>query len=861
MLVFYVIIFSFTNSLASNITATSSQNSTDMATTTSGNSESSAALSTKTVANVPDGMKLAASSNSTMLFFNEKTTSFAVRDRYNKTWYSSVSDNPQIAKDSGGKYNALFSISCENQGQVLAYDSYSNSVQNGDFKVNMIDGGVAIDYKIGQKKIITINDLPWIVEKSRFESLILSKLSAGDKEKVLDRYTLVSRSTLSADQYNIYLQEYPVLKNADCYIVEKGLADYLAQPLKAIIDKTSYTYGDMINDNKANGVAVDPAPLLQFNIKILLTLNNDDLVVKVDCSKLKYIDGYPLVKLRFLENFGAVDEKTKDGYIVIPDGSGSKINFSSPKSDYPATPLKLYGDNYAIRKEQVYGNVEKAVIPAFGYKSDNGAFSAVIEEGDAISNINPLLVGPFSKYSSVFTSYDISEIDTVDAGYTNTSEKRFIEKYQETPFNSMIQVRYRFLGNGKTDCYDMAQAARNMLIENGKLPDKPQISAKKDIAFNLELIGSIDKKGTFLGLIPVKKQVVLTSFKDAETILKLLKNSGIGNINLKYTGWMNGGVRQSVVNAIRPQNVLGGSAGFKSLIEWTDKNDISLFPDANLISVHNSNGYNVSQDSVRMLGNTPMNGYLYDMATGNRIKQNLWYVNNKQRTEKSFINFFRDQEKLGFKNVSFNDLGYMLFSDFRNKNAVNREEMKESFTNLADRFFTGKSVMVNTGNAYMLKYASSISEISLDSSGYNREDEVVPFVQMILHGYIDYSGASINNSQDYVFSMLRAVDFGANPSFTWIYKNASSIKNSDFSQYFSSNYANWIEFAKTYYIKANNVLSPVKDAFLVKHQFITRSLGKSTYSNGVEIYVNYGDKSVSIDGITVNAYDFIKRGD
>ena len=38
------------------------------------------------------------------------------------------------------------------------------------------------------------------------------------------------------------------------------------------------------------------------------------------------------------------------------------------------------------------------------------------------------------------------------------------------------------------------------------------------------------------------------------------------------------------------------------------------------------------------------------------------------------------------------------------------------------------------------------------------------------------------------------------------------------------------------------------------------TLSKTTYANGVCVYVNYSDKQISVDGVTVNAEDFTVTG-
>ena len=42
---------------------------------------------------------------------------------------------------------------------------------------------------------------------------------------------------------------------------------------------------------------------------------------------------------------------------------------------------------------------------------------------------------------------------------------------------------------------------------------------------------------------------------------------------------------------------------------------------------------------------------------------------------------------------------------------------------------------------------------------------------MLLHGMMDYSGGSINLAEDPETQMLRSIEYGACPSFTWSYED------------------------------------------------------------------------------------------
>lgn len=75
--------------------------------------------------------------------------------------------------------------------------------------------------------------------------------------------------------------------------------------------------------------------------------------------------------------------------------------------------------------------------------------------------------------------------------------------------------------------------------------------------------------------------------------------------------------------------------------------------------------------------------------------------------------------------------------------------------------------MVNNGNDYSFAYADDIINAPLTDNDYYIVDETVPFYEMLIHGYIDYSGSAINLSDTYDRSdmVLQLVETGASPAF------------------------------------------------------------------------------------------------
>jgi hypothetical protein len=85
----------------------------------------------------------------------------------------------------------------------------------------------------------------------------------------------------------------------------------------------------------------------------------------------------------------------------------------------------------------------------------------------------------------------------------------------------------------------MANAYREYLISRY---DLKRIDIKDQIPMFIDLIGAVTIRRPFLG-IPINRVTALTTYDQAIDILRNFRDEGINNLNLKFTGWFNGGVR------------------------------------------------------------------------------------------------------------------------------------------------------------------------------------------------------------------------------------------------------------------------------------------------------------------------------
>ena len=140
----------------------------------------------------------------------------------------------------------------------------------------------------------------------------------------------------------------------------------------------------------------------------------------------------------------------------------------------------------------------------------------------------------------------------------------------------------------------------------------------------------------------------------------------------------------------------------------------------------------------------------------------------------------------------------------------------------------------------------------------------VPFMGIVLHGNVNFSGSALNLAGDYTYTMLKTIENGAVPYFVLALENASELKTSNFSSYYSVRYAIWLKDIVETYTELNAVLKDVKKSYIVGHEFIDADcrIVKVTYDNGTVFYLNYTLNDYTVeelddDGNVVNTI-FVK---
>ena len=793
------------------------------------------------------GMKLAAQTDALALYYNPETTEIAVLDRRSgKVWRSNPDGRDQDAKASSFEKERLssqLSIDFRDSiGTLTSYTNFAESVGRGQFKAEGIEGGLRVTYTLGDQSL-GIDALPKRISKKRMQEKVLDKLDEATAKYVSTRY-------------------YPLEGNPD--VLERldsavNRALVLNRMLEAFA-KAGYTAEDLAYDNRENGIEGGAgATKPNFTIPIEYRLDGDSLVVRVPASQIRESKGYRIRRLELLDFFGAAGTG-EQGYMLVPDGSGSLIYLNNGKFKEEAYVQRIYGDDEndnSGRRGQV---AEAARLPVFGLKSGSGAWFAVVEKGESIASVNADVSGRMNSWNYVFASFDLRGEDTLELYKGNEVDE--IKLLTDDRYMGDLQVRYSFLSGDQATYAGMAGLYRDRLVRQGAL--KPR-DAEGDLPFYLDVLGAVDKRKSFLG-VPYKGLVPMTTYAQAGEIAEALKKNGVSNVQMRYLGWFNGGLNHTIPAKVHADGALGGKSGLQRLDAQLQAMGGRLYPDAAFQHVLKDDGsFKPASDAARFITReqalrAPFNRALNVMDSD----LGTYYLLSPAKLPYFVDRFIAGYSRYGVDAVSLRDLGDKLHADYRVSRVVFRDAAErivaDQLGKLKDRY---PHVLIAGGNAYALPYAEQLVNVPMSSSGFNIADEEIPFYEMVVHGYLDYAGSPVNldDDQDVARSLLHCVEYGAAPHFLWSYASSSELKFTAYDWMFSTEYTTWLGQAADMYRKLNEALSGLRSKAMTDRIEHRPGVVEVRYEGGTSVYVNYTDQPVTVDGVRIEAENFAVGGD
>lgn len=647
-----------------------------------------------------------------------------------------------------------------------------------------------------------------------------------------------------------------------------------------------YTYEELDYDHEYVEYEETASTQPLFRMALEYTLDDTGMIQTMAANSLRFDESnYVLNYVKVNPWFGAINS-TYEGRTFIPNGSGALVEAKDALPTYTSKVYGSDFAYHESRNDPahrqtmrlpVYGAVEdyysKVTTPtivqlpeeewytdAYGYvittktemvtveTTESRGYFAMVLEGDSLTEISSesganktthvySAVG-LTYYPRPSDSYNLSDAISAgaDATWSVTSKRKYtgkykvkyfmlsdealMEEYKEKAAEENVEVGDMY----SADYMGMVNACRDYFEDAGILDRITADEVDDQIPLIIETLGVTDGETRILS-IPVSVKVPLTSFEDIESMYATLESQGITNVKFKLTGYTNGGLYSTMPGKLKWEKKAGGKQGFADLMAFANEKGIGIYPDFDFSYVSATSlfdGFSYRKHAVKTMDDRYASKYEYDPA------YQMFFRNGQNPISASVFDFF--YEKLAPKllevaptGISVGSLGSDLNSDFDEDDPYNREDCKDFVVRLLkDMQEDFGSVMIEGGNAYTLPYVDYILEMPLDSDLSASTSTSIPFMGMVLHGYVNIAGSALNMAGDIDYEILKAIENGASPYFLLAYQNTDELKSDPYyKKYYAVNFKIWAEsdIAEIYNV-LNEALADVQDKLIIDHEFL-----------------------------------------
>ena len=792
--------------------------------------------------------------NEALKFVMDPTnTHFAVEVKSSgKVWYS----NPQDASSDTlaltsekGKLQSTMEITWSTQNGVDAkYNNYDYSIEKGVYDIEMGEDYVKVYYSIGDTEKEYI--IPPVVTDENFQKW-LGLMDQTNATLVKEYYKKYDINNLGkSDDKEQLLVNYPIVAEEVIWVLRDTIKDNLKSKFEGIFEEIGYTMEDYQADKELNFAESNfDKPI--YNVSVIYRLDGDDLLVEVPLQEIEYKSQYPISNLSLLPFFGT-GGTDDEGFLMVPEGGGALINFNNGKSSQNDYYANMYGWDMALNREAVVHNTRN-YFNVYGISQEDDSFICILEDGAAYASIRADISGRMNSYNYAYAVYSIALREKYDVGeIANSSIYVYIP---ELPDGSLVQ-RYSFVDSGSYS--DMAKDYQAYLTD--KYEGYMAMNDDTEAPVAVEIVGAVDKVKQILG-VPVSRPLKLTTFKEAANMITELKSDGLNNMSVKLTGWTNGGIQQKMLSNVKPVSSLGSKKDLQNTVDTAKGLGVDIYLDGVTQYAYDSSlldGFFVFTDAARFISKEKAELFEYNpISYGKREMLDSYYLLHPDIAEEMTANLAAAAAKYG-TGISFRETGKDLSADYYESDIRHRQEvLNQQAGQIRDLVDQGQKLMINMGNDYVAPYCDMITNMELQGSEYTIIDTYVPFYQMALHGYVNYTGEALNLTGETEDELLRSAEYGAGLSFTLMNETAFVLQKTLYTEYYGSDYAAWHDRLVDTYTRYNAELGHTFNQKMTGHEQINAELSCTMYEDGTRVYVNYGylDQTAE-DGTVVPARDY-----
>ena len=529
------------------------------------------------------------------------------------------------------------------------------------------------------------------------------------------------------------------------------------------------------------------------------------------------------------------------GYMFIPDGQGALIKLQDNNRRFAtgfAEPV--FGRNMGLEVEMIHttfagfsiiDDPEQVLMPVFGmiHTEREIGFLGVISSGAENAMIEAWPNGASTAFDWITARFMYRHIFMQPLGLASgTVDSR-------TPRSNRVdaKITYLFVVGDQASYAGLAVAYRGYLAETGAFDN----AVMTDFNVGITFLGGEQRDWALFRL-----NVPMTTFSQAEGMLRALADADVTGAFVRFDGWKRGGSTLSLpTRGFNPARNLGGARQLNRLRDTARElgGELVLLSDPITI-ITAANPLESLNAARRVTGRTAeFMGGAMRITTPTRTAE----ISEAAANEFARNNFVADLMGVGSHLTSYSEGGAFYC---RMDCAV---LMSQSIN-----FFDAPAL---TGaNANMWQYARALTHMPSRGSGYLYVYREVPFLAIATSGMIPVYLEYVNFQPNRRRFFMNLVETGARPMFLITYEDAGYLRLTNRNDVYTSEFELYRDQIIRYHHELAAIHAYIAGSSIINH--VTEgNYVRVYYENGLRIYLNYGRLDAVINGVPVPAMDFV----
>jgi len=533
-----------------------------------------------------------------------------------------------------------------------------------------------------------------------------------------------------------------------------------------------------------------------------------------------------------------------DGYVLIPDGSGALITLESSPLERSSFSLNVYGTDAGYStvsfRERALStkDFQRVTMPIFGivHNVDNTGFYATVEEGAFYSILNFKSGGVVNDYYKTHFSHRYRE--SYEQYQSRSNENQFRISFLDDPNDYDVTVSYTFLSGTAANYVGIAKSYQQDLIAASNFPGY-QRNVFTSTPTKVDFIGSEITMGV---LRPVLGEI--TRYDEVQTILDTFRQDGYTELTTTFKTYSmsEDGYRFDVFRD------LGGRSDFRDMLDYFEESDIEFSYYLDYVRSYSDYG---SREHAQGLSKRDLFHFeLAWMFYGHNINDSKYYRGYATDDIEALT-------KYGIDGVSMYGLNRGIYTGWDDEvvlGNVHQDRINAMLTQFDEADFR---LGLYNPDSYLFGHLTTYYDAPISSSDFAVTSASVPFIQLVLGGYVDMYSPYLNFISDEQYTLLRLVEFGIFPAYILTGGSAYEVKETNSSSVYISEYDVLQNRIALYYDFVNEGLMTTIGHEMVDHSFIAEGVVLVEYDDGSQIVLNYNNTEVTVDTVTVPAAGYV----